>query len=140
MDTPEAAGTSLMAVTVGGAGGVLGTLTAVAVKPPATRREAWVRVVVGAVNAFSFTGLACQAVGVQPMRYELTLGVGFTLGFAGWAVLGIASAMLVSVRQMAEARGVDSLRSLAGLAGEVARSWAGGLLGKRSDRDGKSDK
>jgi len=140
MDTPEAAGTSLIAVTVGGAGGVLGTLAAVAVKPPATRREAWVRVVVGAVNAFAFTGLVCQACGVHPAKYELTLGVGFALGFAGWAVLGTISAMLLNVRQMAEARGVDSLRSLAGIAGEVARSWAGGLLGKRSGKDADADK
>jgi hypothetical protein len=137
MDTPEA-GTSLMAVTVGGAGGVLGTLAAVAVKPPTSRKEAWVRVVVGAVNAFAFTGLICQTCGIHPAKYELTLGVGFSLGFAGWAILGTISALLGSVRQQAESRGVDSLKNLAGIAGEVARSWAGGLLGKRSGKDDRS--
>jgi hypothetical protein len=139
MESPDA-GTSLMAVTIGGAGGVLGTLAAVAVKPPVSRREAWVRVVVGASNAFVFTGLICQTCGIHPAKYELTLGVGFSLGFIGWAVLGTVSALLASIRQQAESRGVDSLRSLSRLAGEVARSWAGGFFGNRSEKDDRTDK
>lgn len=135
------AGASLIAVTAGGAGGMLGTLAAVAVKAPSGRREAWVRVVVGLANAFAFTGIVCQSCGVHPARYELTLGVGFALGFGGWAILGTVSALLVSIRNMAEARGIDSVKTFAGIAGEAIRAWGGSLFGKRKDKDddGKSE-
>lgn len=139
MESHEA-GTSLIAVTVGGAGGMLGTLAAVAVKPPASRREAWVRVVVGLSNAFAFTGLVCQTCGVQPAKYELTLGVGFGLGFIGWAILGTVSALLVSIRTTAESKGIDSVKTFAGLAGEMTRAWAGSVfgIGKKGGKDDRN--
>ena len=141
MESHEA-GTSLIAVTVGGAGGMLGTLAAVAVKPPAGRREAWVRVVVGLANAFAFTGLVCQTCGLHPAKYELTLGVGFALGFGGWAILGAISALLASVRAMAEAQGISSVKTLAGIAGEMMRALGGSVLGmgKKGDKDDQTDK
>jgi len=139
MESPDA-GTSLIAVTVGGAGGMLGTLAAVAVKPPASRREAWVRVVVGLANAFAFTGLVCKTCGVEAAKYELTLGVGFALGFGGWAILGTVSALLSSVRSIADARGIDSVKTLAVLAGEVMRAWAGSVfgMGKKGEKDDRN--
>ena len=141
MESHEA-GTSLIAVTVGGAGGMLGTLAAVAVKPPAGRREAWVRVVVGLANAFAFTGLVCKTCGLEASKYELTLGVGFSLGFGGWAILGVVSALLASVRTMAEAQGISSVKTLAGLAGEMMRALGGSVLGmgKKGDKDDQANK
>jgi hypothetical protein len=139
MESPET-GTSLIAVTVGGAGGMLGTLAAVAVKPPKSRREAWVRVVVGLASAFAFTGIVCQTCGVHPAKYELTLGVGFSIGFGGWAILGTISALLASVRTMAEARGIDSVKTLAGIAGDATRALAGSVfgIGKKGEKDDRN--
>jgi hypothetical protein len=92
------------------------------------------------MNAFAFTGLVCQACGVEPAKYELTLGVGFTLGFGGWTVLGTISALLASVRSMAESRGIDSVKTLAGIAGEATRAWAGSFFGLGKQKGEKDDR
>jgi hypothetical protein len=103
MDTPRFDSTGAVSAVGGGA---LGAIAALAIRQPATVREAAWRAFAGVSLAFAFTGLVCEWVGLPPDNYHRVLAVGFGLGFGGWVLLSIAMTALDAAQEYCRKNGL----------------------------------
>lgn len=67
--------------------GSIASLFAIGYRPPATYREAGIRMLAGCICAFAGTGFALRISGVQ-VNTDSVLATGLILGSMGWGILG----------------------------------------------------
>ena len=75
-------------------GGVVGAVTALAVRPPATVREGLWRTIAGSVAAITCTGWTCEYLHIEPTTYYKVVGVAIGIGFCGWHAFSAAMVLL----------------------------------------------
>lgn len=82
--------------------GFLGTISAVAIRRPATLAETICRTIAGITVAITLTGFACELIDITPNQYYKVSAVAVSLGFAGWHVLNIIMVLMDTALEKAK--------------------------------------
>jgi uncharacterized membrane protein len=93
-------------------GGLLGSVAALTIRPPASVREAASRGLAGIILAFALTGWTCELMVVHADDYHRVLAVGLGHGFVGWHLLSVLMLVLDGLVERAKVRGVGLLADL----------------------------